>query len=167
MHGELGAPEEDPASLVSVADRINVTVTEFSNTTSITERGRNKEDRALESSDRGVLTILISFGVGISSRSGVTVSSNIHLCLVSRFPSLPLPKTHSPHTILHRRSSDRASIAVRVIHDSHHGVPLFFPSQLTPPSTRSSPPFVCNGLKPFQLSPSALTSTWAAVVVVR
>ncbi|KAL4376678.1 hypothetical protein GQ457_02G021780 [Hibiscus cannabinus] len=54
MHGELGAPEEDPTSLISVADRITVTVTEFSNTTSITDQWRNKEDRALGSSDRGV-----------------------------------------------------------------------------------------------------------------
>ncbi|KAL4308802.1 hypothetical protein GQ457_01G020310 [Hibiscus cannabinus] len=169
MHGELGAPEEDPASLISVADRITVTVTEFSNATSITDRWRNKEDRALGSSDCGELAILISFGVGISSRSRVTVSSNCLLgfgggilalivsedgegpnprficVLVNRFPSLPLPKTPSPHTLLHRRSSDRASTAIRVIHDSHHGVPLFFPRQLTPSSTRSLPPFVCNG----------------------
>ncbi|KAL4340405.1 hypothetical protein GQ457_08G017840 [Hibiscus cannabinus] len=77
MHGELGASEEDPASLISVADRITVTVTEFSNTTSITDRWRNKEDRALGSSDRGVLTVLIRFGDGISSRSRDTVFSNV------------------------------------------------------------------------------------------
>ncbi|KAL4283035.1 hypothetical protein GQ457_16G014830 [Hibiscus cannabinus] len=77
MHGGLGAPEEDPASLISVADRITVTVTEFSNTSSITARWRNKENKALGSSDRGELTILIRFGVGISSRSGDTVLSNV------------------------------------------------------------------------------------------
>ncbi|KAL4377856.1 hypothetical protein GQ457_02G038880 [Hibiscus cannabinus] len=77
MHGELGAPEEDPTSLISVADRITVTVTEFSNTTSITDRWRNKEDRALGSSDRGELMNLVRFGVGISSRfrdTGVTLA---------------------------------------------------------------------------------------------
>ncbi|KAL4325120.1 hypothetical protein GQ457_11G030780 [Hibiscus cannabinus] len=160
MRGELGAPEEDPTSLISVADRITVTVTELSNATSIIDRWRNKEDRALGSSDRGELTILISFGVGIMftgswwwrlalivSEEGEGPNPRFICVLVSRFPSLPFPKTPSPHTLLHRRSSDRASIAVRVIHDSHHGVPLFFPSHLTPPSTRSSPPFVCNGFE--------------------
>ncbi|KAL4281825.1 hypothetical protein GQ457_03G023840 [Hibiscus cannabinus] len=58
--GKLGAPEEDPASLISVADRITVTVTEFSNTTSITDRWRNKEDRAL-----GAPTVESSGWVGI------------------------------------------------------------------------------------------------------
>ncbi|KAL4368619.1 hypothetical protein GQ457_05G033860 [Hibiscus cannabinus] len=162
MHGELGALEEDPASLISVADRITVTVIEFSNTMSITDRWRNKEDRALGSSDRGdslcvllfyKLTILIRFGVGISSRSRDTVLSNVFIFLFSprmRFlvsPASYFPKTRksSPPTLLYRRSSDRASIAVRVIHDSHHGVPLFFPSPLTPPSTRSTPPFASNG----------------------
>ncbi|KAL4368255.1 hypothetical protein GQ457_05G026540 [Hibiscus cannabinus] len=77
MHGELGAPEEDPASLISVADRITVTVTEFSNTTSITDRWRNKEDRALGSSDRGELMIWVRFGAGISSRFRDTVFSNV------------------------------------------------------------------------------------------
>ncbi|KAL4291740.1 hypothetical protein GQ457_14G002650 [Hibiscus cannabinus] len=69
---------------------------------------------------------------------------NLRTLVAATLPSLPLPKTPSPHTLHHRRSSDRASIAVRVIHDSHHGVPLFFPSQLAPPSTRSSLPFTSN-----------------------
>ncbi|KAK8986594.1 hypothetical protein V6N11_010150 [Hibiscus sabdariffa] len=50
----LGAPEEDPALLISVADCTTVTVTEFSNTSSIIDRWRNKVNGALGSSDRGV-----------------------------------------------------------------------------------------------------------------
>ncbi|KAL4363450.1 hypothetical protein GQ457_04G007790 [Hibiscus cannabinus] len=96
MHGGLGAPEEDPASLISVADRITVTVTEFSNTSSITVRWRNKENRALGSSDRGELTILIRFGVGISSRSGDIVLSNEFMSRDWRVQLRHIPRSGNP-----------------------------------------------------------------------
>ncbi|KAL4325843.1 hypothetical protein GQ457_11G024310 [Hibiscus cannabinus] len=147
MHGELGATEEDPASLISVADRNTVTVTEFSNTTSITDRWRNKEDRALGSSDRGVRDKLLALGCNLTITLRYLYSFFSPRIRFLGISSLLISQTRksSPPTLLHRRSSDRASIAVRVIHDSRHGVPLFFPSQHTPPSTRSMPPFASKG----------------------